>query len=146
MKRRTLNVSNEQAKAKPRRHIKIFKTINLQPSIVILFVAVVALLSIKLYNDASITELAYQKIEKTNTLSEMQNQLTKLNVDISKRANLKEIELRAKTELGLTKIEKYQIEYVNINVDNKITTYKNEENSIFSGIGRSFSTIMEFLN
>ncbi len=84
-------------------------------------------------------------------IEELQSDEKKLEVEMEKKLNLRNIEEVAKNELGLSKIEKSQIHYLSIVSDDKIQLSNNEKNesavgNALSSLVRSFNILLEYLS
>ena len=109
-------------------------------------VIIVFLLSVKMHNDVSTNELTAENSSIKKEISILDNEKTRLLVEIESKTNLKNVEIRAQEELGLYKIEKYQIHYFSMPNENKVINLEEEKNPVLEAITRTFSTILEFLN
>lgn len=105
-----------------------------------------SLFAFKIYNDVQINELTAKTTNLKSELKQLQNEKTKLNVSLEKRTDLKEIELRAQTELGLIKVNKSQVEYISLPSEDKIEFDDTTSDGIISQALRQFSIILEFLS
>ncbi len=97
-------------------------------------------------------------IEKSSTVNDMQNELTKLTeannqmvLDIEKNLDLKKIEEIAINELGMKRPDKYQIVYVNVQQNDYAEVAKAETKHLgfaatFGAIGSSIGQFMEYIN
>jgi regulator of replication initiation timing len=116
-------------------------------TVVLVAVLVVFMLSFKLYNDVQLADLTNKTSQLKKTMDELNAEQTRLNVLLEKRTDLRLIEKRATEELGLKKIEKYQIEYVALPTKDKaFTTIKNNDDNVISAVTRGFSVLLEFLS
>ncbi|MBR4949416.1 MAG: hypothetical protein IKZ25_01440 [Clostridia bacterium] len=86
-----------------------------------------------------------------NQIEELQSDEKKLEVEMEKKLNLRNIEEIAKNELGLSKIEKSQIHYLSIVSDDKIQLSNNDNSestvgNALSSLVRSFNILLEYLS
>lgn len=84
-------------------------------------------------------------------IEELKSDEKKLEVDMEKKLNLRNIEDAAKNELGLSKIEKSQIHYVSIVSDDKIQLANKEKDesavgNALSSLVKSFNILLEYLS
>ena len=82
--------------------------------IILATVMLVAILSYMLYAQAMLTQINEQVNQYSDQLSTLQSETTRLELSLKSRMSLKNIEEYASEELGLEKLEKYQIEYVRL--------------------------------
>ena len=116
-------------------------------SIALFIICFALLITVNLYNDVSANELTREISKTKKNIEQIESEMIKVNVQLDTKTNLVNVEQRAINELGLLKIEKYQIEYINLPVENKIETIvKEKNNNFFSQIARGFSVILEFLS
>jgi len=108
---------------------------------------IISLVSFKLYNDVQLNEFTTKSVQIKKELETLHSEETRLNVLLEKRTDLREIERRAKEELGLKKIERYQIEYISLPTEDKFQSIAQKEDSgILNALSRGFSIILEFLS
>ena len=83
-----------------------------------------------------------------NELSEIKNQNAVLQAKISNEADLNYIEKEAKTRLGMTEPQDYQIVYINVPKQSYTVQYDTEEENDESGFGPSkfIDTLKDILN
>lgn len=84
-------------------------------------------------------------------IEELKSDEKKLEVDMEKKLNLRNIEEAAKNDLGLSKIEKSQIHYVSIVSDDKIQLANKEKDesavgNALSSLVKSFNILLEYLS
>mgnify|MGYP003378673356 CR=1 FL=1 len=84
-------------------------------------------------------------------IEELKSDEKKLEVEMEKKLNLRNIEETAKNELGLSKIEKSQIHYLSIVSDDKIELANKEKDesavgNALSSLVKSFNILLEYLS
>lgn len=101
-----------------------------------------------LFCQMQLTELTTQVSRKNDTL----NELTAENVSLTTRqmssVNLDEVEEYAVNTLGMVKMDNSQIEYVSLTNPDTVTVADSgvSLDTLFSGLARSFSAIVEYIN
>lgn len=124
-----------------------FISIAVRALVVVFLLGLVALI---LYNYVKINELTIQQNKLERNLEELESEEQQLNIKLESKLDLKNIEKIAKEDLGMSKIESSQKEYISIdNSDTIRVVKKKEDNSVVSNtlseIMTSFSIIMEYL-
>lgn len=128
----------------PRRRKKARIRPSLFACIMILAVTAVYIL----FCQMQLTELTTEVSQKNDTLSE----LTAENVSLTSRqmssVNLDEVENYAVNTLGMVKMDNSQIEYVSLTNPDTVTVAESgiSLDALFSGLARSFSAIVEYIN
>lgn len=80
-----------------------------------------------------------------NELSTVVNEGTKLQIEIDRRSDFFSVEQYASKELGMHKLEKYQIQYIQYDVSGTAELLNNEEEEDFFGqVAKAFSAISDF--
>ena len=115
-------------------------------------VACIAILAVTaayiLFCQMQLTELTAQVSEQNDML----NELTAENVSLTtKRVNsldMTEVEEYATNTLGMVKMDNSQIEYVSLTNPDTVTVAESgvSLDALFSGLARSFSAIVEYIN
>lgn len=109
-------------------------------------ILIILLFSFKVYSDVELNELTVEATNLKSELKKLKNEETRLNVSLEKRTDLKVIEKKAQSELGLTKVDKSQIEYISLPSEDKVEVKEESSGGIISEAMRQFSIILEFLN
>lgn len=117
---------------------------------VLVVIFLLGLVTLILYNYVKINELTIEQNKLEKTLEQLESEEQRLNIKLESKLDLKNIEKIAKEELGMSKIESSQKEYISIdNADTIRVIKKKEDNSVVSNalseIMTSFSIIMEYL-
>jgi hypothetical protein len=115
-------------------------------SVILCALFIVGLLSAKLYSDVQLNELTDKASKMKKELETLKSEEIRINVLLEKRTDLREIERKATEELGLKKIEKYQVEYISLPSKDKTEVIAEEENGIINSVVKGFSIILEFLS
>ena len=112
----------------------------------ILFVLIcTSLVVVCILNNVKLNELTYENSALKKDSNLLESDIVKLNVEIEKKTDLREIELKA-TMLGMSKLEKQNIEYINIPSSDKMVILKNENSNIVDSIFKNLSVILEYLS
>ncbi|MEF9983113.1 MAG: hypothetical protein RR710_01090 [Oscillospiraceae bacterium] len=88
---------------------------------------IIGMLAATLYSNALINELGNEISTANKEYTTLISENRKLATNLECKVSLKNIETYAKENLGLSKIEPYQIEYVNMSPEDKIEYVKGEQ-------------------
>ncbi len=90
---------------------------------------IVSILSVLLYSRVVLTELSDNINTQTKTLTALKSENVRMRVELESGSAIGNIDELAR-EMGLGKIEQYQIEYIDVNNTDKITVTKVENKGI----------------
>ncbi len=114
--------------------------------LVLVFVLMFGLMGYKIYCDATYNELTNELSELNGQYSDLVNEEKKLNIRLSEKADLSNVEDIATNQLGMSKIEQYQIEYISLDTKDRAVVIDNSENGVFTELFQNFSVILEYLS
>lgn len=80
---------------------------------------------------AQLTEKSDQLAKMEKQLSIAQSENTRLNMELDSRVSLNNVETYARDVLGMAKQEKYQIEYVDLSIGNKLVLSEDQKDKGF---------------
>lgn len=108
---------------------------------------ILGLVVFSLFQYVKMNELTIEKNKINRQLLTAENEKAILSVKLEAKQSLKEIEDIAQNQLGLVKIEKYQMDYVTIETEDKVEIIQKEkENTVFNQIANAFSVLLEYLS
>ncbi|MEF9852730.1 MAG: hypothetical protein RSB36_07285 [Hydrogenoanaerobacterium sp.] len=89
---------------------------------VVLFVAVIVVVitSLFIYNNVVLTEIGAQIDTATQEANELQSEGVRLQASLESKMSIKNIEESAESTLGLVKMDRSQIEYINLAPDDEV--------------------------
>ena len=102
----SLNLIKNQ-KYKSRDRMAAFKAVSA-------IAVVVSVICMMLYGRAELTELTKQVGDYNDSYQELSSEYTRLSAELEGKVSLRNVEETAKNELGLSKVQSYQVEYVNM--------------------------------
>ncbi len=112
--------------------------------------AFAALALVLLLNNLDLTVLTDQVADKKETLAELKSQESILRTEYDKRFNLSSVEDYAVNTLGMVKIERSQVEYIEIKAPETIQMIEPEEQENFSyyiaNLVKSFNAVLKNLD
>lgn len=113
----------------------------------IVFVAVIALslLSGMIYGKAELSRLYAENTALDSELAVLHNENLSLESELAQQTGLTRVEEYAETRLGLQKLDKSQIEYVEIQEMTSAQTVNPENANIFMQISEWWDGVLEYL-
>ena len=111
-------------------------------------ICVFAALSAIIFGNMKATELTTQNSRLKSEINDLNENAKMLNARIERKYNLSYVEDYAKNVLGMVKLDKEDIRYVELSNADRITVAKPEENTseLVQGIAKSFNIVLEYLN
>ena len=108
-------------------------------------VLILALLSAMIYGRVELSSLYTQRTELETQLAQLQSENVSLESELAQKTSMTKVEEYAEKELGLQKLDKSQIEYVEVENDNTAQIVKSDDSNIFVKIKRWFSSVLEYI-
>lgn len=107
---------------------------------------VVAVICVMLYSRAQLTELSSDLGKMNNEHQLLQSEYTRLCAEMEGKVSLRGVEERAK-ELGLSKVQSYQVEYISIEKSENFATsgVKPQELSLLDKLSLSMGSFLEYI-
>jgi cell division protein FtsL len=120
---------------------------NKRPSAVSIFMAVVVavLFAAMVFGRVEVSGLYTQRAELQSELTQLQSENVSLESELAKKTNMSAVEDYAENTLGLKKLDKSQIEYVEVNTDTVAEIVSEEDTSVFLKIKQWFVSVKEYL-
>ncbi len=111
----------------------------------VLFMAVGGYL---LYSHIALNEVSSDLLAAKSDLTKLEGETGALQVSIESKNSMDEIERIATEELGMVKIENYQIQTINLLTDDTVEIIKDEPtgDSWWDGVVAEFNIILEYLS
>ena len=107
--------------------------------------AVMGLLCAMIYGRVELTSLYSKQSELETELSRLQNENVSLESDLAQKTGLTKIEDYVENELGLRKLDRSQIEYVEVPKTKVAEAAENDDGNLFVSIKRWFSGVLEYI-
>ena len=98
-----------------------------------------------IYGRVELSSLYTQQSELEAQLTQLTNENISLESELAQKTGLTKVEEYAENELGLQKLDKSQIEYVEIEGDTVAEVVAPEDTNIFVKIKRWFSDLLEYI-
>ena len=112
---------------------------------IFLIVGIVALLLLTVNCSISQNEKNAELRSLNNELAAASNEGTKLQIEIDRRSDFFSVEQYASKELGMHKLENYQVQYIKYDVSGTAELLHSEEDEDFFGqVAKAFSAIGDF--
>ncbi len=101
-----------------------------------------------IYSRVALTEAVADIGVAKAKLEQLQNENTRLNVQLDSKVSIKSIEQYAAGTLGLSRAEKYQINYITLSGDDKIETNQHNSDSTVKipDLNELFYRLVEYIN
>ena len=117
------------------------------PFTVFATVVVVFLTAFILYGNISLNELTIENSNKQKELAAVIDSNEILRLEIDRKNSLGNIEQIATEQLGMVKLQDYQIHTVNLESDDSVEIVSSQDkNGFIDGIVASFNILLEYLN
>ena len=107
--------------------------------------AALALLCYMIYGRVELSSLYTQQSELETKLSRLENENIALESELAQKTGLTKAEDYAENQLGLKKLEKYQIEYVEVPKPDIAEAVVPEEDNVFVSIKNWFVGVLEYI-
>ena len=113
----------------------------------IIFAAIVvlALFSVMTYGRVELSKLYSEKAEMEEQLMLLNNENISLESELAQQTGLTKVEEYAEVKLGLQKLDKSQIEYVEVEETTSATVVEDKESNVFVEIQEWFNGVLEYL-
>lgn len=101
-----------------------------------------------LYSHIALNEVSSDLLAAKAELTKLEGETGALQVSIESKNSMDEIERIATEELGMVKIENYQIQTINLLTDDTVEIIKDEptNDSWWDGVVAEFNIILEYLS
>lgn len=101
-----------------------------------------------LYSHIALNEVSSDLLAAKQELTKLEGEAGNLQVSIDSKNSMGEIERVATEELGMVKIENYQIQTINLLTDDTVEIIKDEptNDSWWDGVVAEFNILWEYLN
>ena len=101
-----------------------------------------------LYSHIALNEVSNDLLAAKQELTKLEGEAGNLQVSIDTKNSMGEIERVATEELGMVKIENYQIQTINLLTDDTVEIIKDEptNDSWWDGVVAEFNILWEYLN
>ena len=112
----------------------------------LLFSVVCVCLAAIVLNHATLTETTAEVSRLEKQLDQLKDEKILLDIHMDEKTNFKSVEELAEEELGMIKIQSYQIEYINISQDNKIEVLKEQNPNVISVLIAWTDWVLEYFD
>lgn len=117
-----------------------FKPLNAVMSVVVASLVIVAVVAI-IHGQAQLTELNQEINSAQGQLTELESYYTQLNMKVETKLSPSVVEEYAKNELGMSKTESYQKEFISLSEGDKAVVVAEEEKSWWQSLKEAISNI-----
>lgn len=98
-----------------------------------------------IFNQIEVSRLTREQSELTQQLSQLQRECTDLEAQLASKTGITAVEDYAENTLGLTKLDKAQVEFVEIPVPTVSEVIEKEEEGFFTSIKNWMEGVKEYL-
>lgn len=111
----------------------------------LLLIVAAALMGNLIYGKVEISRLYNERAGLERELSVLQNENVGMQSEIAERMNMTKVEEYARNELGLQKLDKSQIEYIEVETPSVAEVKREEDEDIASRIKHWFGSLTEYI-
>ncbi len=128
--------------------MKKIKFSNVRWSVVLIAAVFIAIGGYLLYSHIALNEVSSELLAAKQELTKLEGEAGNLQVSIDSKNSMGEIERIATEELGMVKIENYQIQTINLLTDDTVEIIKDEpaNDSWWDGVVAEFNILLEYLS
>lgn len=121
---------------------------NIRWSVLLIAMIFVAIGGYLLYSHIALNEVSSDLLAAKRDLTKLEGEAGTLQVSIESKNSMGEIERIATEELGMVKIENYQIQTINLLTDDTVEIIKDEpaNDSWWDGVVAEFNILLEYLS
>lgn len=121
---------------------------NVRWSVVLIAAVFIAIGGYLLYSHIALNEVSSELLAAKQELTRLEGEAGNLQVSIDSKNSMGEIERIATEELGMVKIENYQIQTINLTTDDTVEIIKDEptNDSWWDGVVAEFNILLEYLS
>lgn len=132
-------------KIKHRRNAAVGNRKNSTVRLIGLAAAALALMCSMIYGRVELSSLYTQQANMQSELMQLTNENISLESELASKTGLTKVEEYAEKELGLQKLDKSQIEYVEVEKETVAEVIESDNVNIFVKIQRWFSDVLEYI-
>ena len=128
--------------------MKKIKLCEIRWSAVLIVAFFLAIGGYMLYSHIALNEVSNDLLNAKAELTKLEGEAGSLQVSIDSKNSMEEIERIATEELGMVKIENYQIQTINLLTDDTVEIVKDQptNDSWWDGVVAEFNILWEYLN
>lgn len=121
---------------------------NIRWSVLLIAMIFIAIGGYLLYSHIALNEVSSDLLAAKRELTKLEGEAGTLQVSIEHKNSMDEIERIATEELGMVKIENYQIQTINLLTDDTVEIIKDEpkNDSWWDGVVAEFNILLEYLS
>lgn len=98
-----------------------------------------------IYGKVELSRLTNQQSELTAQLAQLEENNLSLESELEAKTSLVKVEDYAENVLGLTKLDKAQIEYIELENENVIEVIEKKDENVFVSIKKWFKNVLEYI-
>ena len=109
------------------------------------FACILAIVAAVLYNNVILTELTADIEKAQGQYEQLKTEHRRMQVEIEGKLSLRNVEEIASDQLGMAKMEGYQIEYVDLGGEDQVLLAREQQPTLSDRISEAFESILEYL-
>ena len=109
------------------------------------FAVSLLVIAVMLYNNVILTELNDEIDYYQEQYEVLKSENRRMEVELEGKISLRNIEEKATQDLGMARMESYQVEYVDLSEGDKVTVASPAQEGIFSRLSDAFGSFLEYL-
>ena len=110
-----------------------------------LFVMVLAIVCAILYNKMILTELTSQIEDAQSQYELLKNENRLMQVALENKTSLRSIQEIAENELGMAKVESYQVQYIDLGSGDRVVLARASQMGLADYIQMAYRSVLEYL-
>ena len=112
---------------------------------VLLFALVMLVFSVIVYNNMVLTELNEELATARREYEQLMDENGRMQVELEGKMSLRNIEQYAAEQMGMSKMEAYQIQYVDLGGDNKCEVLIPQKQGFWQQINNWICSVLEYI-
>lgn len=112
---------------------------------VVVFVMVMGILAAILYNNMILTELTSEIERSEAQYEQLKNEYRLMQMELESQTSLRTVEEIAKNELGMSKVEDYQVQYIDLSEGDRVIMARAPKLKLSEKIYRAYCGVLEYM-
>lgn len=110
-----------------------------------IFAVVLAIVCAILYNNMILTELTSQIEDTQEQFEQLKNEDRLMQVQLEGKTSLRAVQDIAENELGMAKVESYQVQYIDLGAGDRVVLARAPQLSLANHIHMAYRSVLEYL-
>ena len=109
------------------------------------FACILTIIAAIIYNNVMLTELTADIEQAQGQYEQLKTEHRRMQVEIEGKLSLRSVEETAVNQLGMAKVEAYQIEYVDLGGEDRVVLAREQQPTLPDKIFEAFESVLEYL-